>query len=208
MKKIVMAAVLLSAIIVSMTASAWAALIYDTGPGNDEGGGWLSSPNQWIGKKVMPSQNYYVNRIDGWMNISYDSVFRVRAYSDTNGDDLPDTILDSWSENLTSTTDSEGNSTPEWKSFDVGISVSGNTNYWVFFETDNGYGTMPDNANPPDALDYYAWQPYSGFFNAGNLDFGLRIYSEQAAVPEPATMMLLGIGAAAMALIRRKRRAA
>lgn len=82
-------------------------------------------------------------------------------------------------------------------------------NYWVAFEVRTGdtyTGAMdrnPINPIPDEAL----ITNYGTYSDNDNLDFAYRAYGNPSGVvPEPATMVLFGIGAAAMAMARRKKR--
>ncbi len=186
---------------VFISSACWAALIYDTGPGSDSSYGWSLNSGQWLGKRVNFSQDYNIDKIEGWMNVYSNGAgeYRTTIYTDSDLDLLPDTLLYSYTETLTSLQPAA------WRSFDVDFQLSKDTDYWVFFETDSASGgAMPGSATPPDSLQYYGRQPGIGFYVAENYDFGLRLYSEAGVVPEPSSLSLLGLGLFGLMKRRRK----
>jgi hypothetical protein len=186
------------------------ALVVDTGPGADSGGGWSlyddrpQTPGyQQLAARFTVGTIDTIGSVQGWMN--WDGgrlVFSVM--SDFQG--LPGARLHSATGLLAPT----ATNVPDWRGIGQLDWTLQPGSYWLVFEDsrDPGSGSMPGGA--PSPLSAYASGPGvvpgAPWMRADTLGFGLRINAGTVPpppVPEPSTIWLRVCGGAALLLRRR-----
>lgn len=187
---------------------AYAAVIVDTGPGPNAGGGYGLYPDQWLAGEFNLSQPDTITDVYGWIDgTSYDPGTATIAIYDDGGI-IPGSQLFTTQFSIFHPQDSEiradwyGASGLNW-----GLSSG---TYWVSFESranDTYSGAMPFYSQNPLSNEAF-WN--GGSWNSTRLGIGVRVYSDGSApapgvVPEPASMILMGIGLAGAAMRKRKR---
>jgi hypothetical protein len=194
------------AIFILTIPNAYAGWIVDTGPGPSSGGGLvLSNHDAWFAGRFTLNDNYTITDIDAWLVSSLYGHLTYKIYGDSSTGTVPGSSL------INSTTIerlfNQSNFVPDW----VGPSglnwdLSAGT-YWLALEVTDSFEAAL--LYPPvSPLSAYAinqqgvWRPYSTD-QYPRFTFGVRIYGE-TQVPEPATVLLLGLGLAGLAGMRRK----
>jgi hypothetical protein len=198
-----------------------AATVVDTGPGPTDTtvpyySLYAGQYPQFLAGQFSLSQAYTITEIDGWMYPwNATKTFTIAIYGD--GGLVPNSIQ-YFSQQATVGICPATGPCPSigWYGLS-GLNLSLNQGtYWAAFEVRTGddfFGTMPSNATalPAQPLAHYA------SYNSGEwhvdradpypLNTGIRIFGDEASsVPEPATMILLGIGLLGVAGVRRIRK--
>jgi hypothetical protein len=194
-----------------------ASTIIDTGPGPESAGGYTVASYQWLAGEFVLDQDYFITGLYGWIarhtssndNTSYN--FTISIYGD--GGEIPDTGNRIYSNSASvSGPDEIG----KWAGYDITwIDPYGNTGqflssgtYWAAFEVrppnyaDPLSGYMPEPSETP--LDNYAFKYDSGWYGNDTMNFGLRVLGTPAPTPEPATILLFGLGLLSLAGTNRK----
>lgn len=198
----------------ALTAPAQALLV-DTGPGEDYGGGWslyddrpLTNGYQSLAALFTVDESQAtITSVQGWMNWAYGGnlTFSVR----TVFQGLPGALLHSTRVAIPATV----LNVPDWRGVG-GLDWQLQTgDFWLVFEGSrgSGSGSMPGNA--PNPLATYASSPGlqgAQWMSAPTLAFGVRINVSPEppplpAVPEPATAVLYIGGIAVLVAAARRR---
>lgn len=197
------------AIFIFAIPNAHAGWVVDTGPGCTPepnkgcGGLVLSNHDAWFAGRFTLTDNYTITDIDAWLVSSLYGHLTYKIYDNSSTGTVPGSSL------INSTTIerffNQSNFVPDW----VGPSglnwyLSAGT-YWLALEVTDSFEAdllYP----PPNPLEAYAvkhggdWQIWD--YQYPKYTFGVRIYGE-TQVPEPATMLLFGLGLASLAGVRR-----
>lgn len=200
MKKI--ALLIVSFFLLSIGTLSYAEIIIDTGPGPDLNAGWALREIQWLAAEFSLTEAYNITDVEGWMFSVFpamDATAHISIYS--GGSDVP--VGDPmFSEQFT---DSFSDDSPDWHGLSGLDWFLDAGTYWVAFEVlagDSFFGGMPfPSSSPLD--DGAAWVGSTSTWIPEDLRIGVRI--QGASVPEPATMLLLGIGLFGLAGIGRKK---
>jgi hypothetical protein len=208
----------LAAVLLLWTLAAPAqALVVDTGPGSNSGGGWslyddrpITTGYQFLAARFTVAAPDTITSVQGWMN--WDGGGLTFAI-ETDFFGLPGARLYSVSVAPAATVVNQ----PDWRG-------TGGLNwqmqagdYWLVFEDmrHNGSGSMPGGAASP--LAHYASSPGvvpgDEWMHADTLSFGVRINTIPApptlpplnAVPEPAVAWMLLGGLLVLRLLPRRR---
>ena len=185
-----------------MVHNANAAVIIDTGPGPNAQEGWSLDANQWLAAEFTLTDDYVITDIDAWLYPNSGSL-TYAIYGDGTGE-VPDTTDERYS---TPFVISGSAMTPGWYGpSSLAWNLPAGT-YWLALEVRTGSsysGSVPHPATTPLSNEAYtnngSWHEYDA------LDIGVRIYGnpQSASVPEPSTMLLLGLGLMGLAGVRRK----
>jgi hypothetical protein len=185
------------------------ALVVDTGPGADVGGGWslyddrpVTSGYQRLAARFTVGAADLITSVQGWMNWD-GGALSFAVLTDFQG--LPGATLYS----VTTALPATAWNTPDWRGVGgLNWSLSAG-NYWLVFadQPGGGSGAMPGGAPMP--LEAYASSPGvapgAEWMDAPTLGFGVRINTTPEpppAIPEPGTLLLWAVGGAAL-LVRR-----
>ena len=198
------------------STTAFCSLIVDTGPGLNVTGGYSldSITPQWLAGEFELDQSYYITGLYGWLanDNQAEKSFTISLYGD--GGETPDTTNLIYSNTAVIAGPDKGSS---WEGYEINwTDSSGNTgqfltagSYWIAFEVRpyNSYrGAMPSDAATP--LNNYSvvGSATSGVWRDDDyLNFGVRIFGTPAAVPEPGTVILFGIGLLGIVGVSRKK---
>jgi hypothetical protein len=194
-----------------------ASTIVDTGTTQANLPGSAFRATQWVAGKFNLNQDSYITGLYGWLWNSGNTGdnFTISIYDD--GGEIPNTNSLLYSNSASISGD---NNQGNWEGYDITwTDSSGNTgkylsagNYWLSFEIrsnnyDNLYdGRMPKVATTP--LKDYAFAASNNngkWYGDDTLDFAVRVLGTPAAVPEPATVILFGIGLLGLAGVSRKK---
>lgn len=177
---------------VSLSTPSSAATIVDTGTPVTMFGGYTVSPYQQLAGRFSVASETSITDVSGFIGDSAGARITIAIHADRG---MPEGILYSGSFTTVAETAFQGLSGLDWR-LDAG-------DYWISF-IGSALNYMPRAARTPlaayAAADEYGWQRDDG------LNIGVRINGVSAAVPEPATwaLMLIGFGAAGVALRRRR----
>lgn len=174
--------------------SAQAQVVVNTGPGDNNTGGWSLYSGQSLAGLITLDSQITIGTVSGWMNVDGGTV-GFAIYSDVSGI-LPGTSL------YSATVSFEPTSAPEWKSA-TGLNWTvAPGNYWVVFDGSQASGSMPWGVASPLAA-YAGYHPDTGWYNYNEqLNFGVQV----VAVPEPETYALMLAGLGLMGAIARRRK--
>jgi PEP-CTERM motif len=204
MKRILSVIVLVAALV----TPAYAATIVDTGPGSTSianytlGAASIGDQNVWLAGEFTTTQEYTITDVQGYLTPLAYTADPLTAVIYTNSNNLPGSALfsQSFSADSAGATNWYG---PSGLSWDL---QSGT--YWVAVETQNNsdfYGGMP-GVDSQHALSAYAiaMNPTNQYQSSGE-EVAFRVYGNPtSAVPEPATMLLLGFGLVGVVGVRRR----
>ncbi|CUI08632.1 PEP-CTERM sorting domain-containing protein [Massilia antarctica] len=185
-------------------APARAALVADTGtPANAVGAGWaFNSEHSYAGRFSVLS-DLTINRIEGYFSTDAGEV-KVSLFgssADGEGGFVPGSMLQSASF-------ATGAGALAWRGvagLNWAVSKGG---YWIVFNASYGnasQASMPGGFASP--LDGYALMQAGQWYDAAGLglDQGLRVDTTAAAVPEPGSMALFGLGLGLIGIWTRRR---
>jgi len=218
MKKIILFILCVCSSIVIFATHSYALLLIDTGvPTNTGGAYWFGiefdtnnniKSNQYWAGKITLDENQTISSFQTWLPANPGGSITLTIYGDDGF--LPD--FDSMYYRDEFEVPSVGNDVLDWYGTS-GMSLDLQSgSYWVAFEalatnTYNGYS--PEGVLNPLA-NYAGYWQYSentwGWNILSGASFSLRVYtgSENTAVPEPSTMLLLGLGLIGLVGVRRK----
>jgi hypothetical protein len=204
--------------LLSALAAPAQALVVDTGPGSNSGGGWslyddrpYTTGYQFLAARFTVATPDTISSVQGWMNWAYGGGMTFSVETDFQG--LPGARLYSVSVLLPATV----LNVPDWRGTG-GLNWQLQTgDYWLVFEDmrRDGSGSMPGGA--PSPLAGYASSPGvvpgDEWMHANTLNFGVRINTTPApptlpplnAVPEPAVAWTLLAGLLVLGRATRRR---
>lgn len=207
-------AVAAALVLTAAASTAAQALVVDTGPGADVGGGWSlyddrpASPGyQRLAARFELDAPDVVTSVQGWLNWDFGGALRFAVWSDFAG--LPGRPLHEVTVWLAPT----GPNQPDWRGVGgLDWALDAGAHWLVFEDTPGpGNGAMPGGAASPLAA--YASGPGlqgAPWMSADTLGFGVRINTlpepPPPPIPEPATAWLWLAGGLAMGAAVRRRR--
>jgi hypothetical protein len=189
------------------------ALVVDTGPGADVGGGWslfddrpVTPGYQRLAARFELDTADVVTSVQGWLNWDFGGALAFSVWSEFQG--LPGARL----YGVTAPLEPTGTNRPDWRGVGGLDWALGPGAHWLVFEDAPGFGSGAMPAGAPSPMSGYASGPGVGgtpWMRADTLGFGVRmnVFPEPppAPIPEPATVWLwLGGVLALGALIRRR----
>ncbi len=202
MKKKLLAGLAAGLFLFCVVGMANASLIVDTGTPNNSPD-WFFSNAQYFGAEFNINDTYSINSIEGYFSNEWggDSSVTIGIHSDDGN--TPGTLLNSatFAINASAQLDWYGVNALNW------TLISGT--YWVsFVPGSNIDGKMPGTA--PSPMGEYAKGGSNGWIDFGSdyfdhLGIGIRIDATTSPVPEPATMMLFGLGLLGLAGCSRRK---
>jgi len=186
-----------------MLPAGWA-IVVDTGPGFDVGGGWSlyddrpATPGyQRLAARFTLTDADTISSVQGWLNWDFGGSLSFAVWNDFDG--LPGSALYSVTTVLAPT----GPNRPDWRGVgSLGWSLAAG-DYWLVFQDTPGAGSGAMPAGAPNPMSAYASSPGllgAEWMHADTLDFGVRINTlpepPPAMVPEPAAWALWAAGLA------------
>ena len=158
--------------------------------------------DQWIAVEFSVTQSWVITGVNGWINPTVSGDLRFRLYSD--GGDVPGVAL------FDQLLPIDGAAASAWYG-PSGLSWSiGPGSYWLAFESPNTFiGGMPIPSINSLVNSAYRTSVVPSYTANDNFrHIGVQVYAEAAdaaAVPEPASVVLLGTGLVGFVAARRYR---
>ncbi len=232
MVKKIFFAVCFIAFIMCVSTTAYAVVIFDSGEGStgQSAYGVYLYGNFVAGQRVNFDDDYCISSISAWMNVRDNvnpdlagCIARVLLYTDEDGNATPDTLLGSWERYLHPTewfSMGQGSySNSDWRTFDnIDYQIQAQQDYFILFGFVSGQNSPLLVYHAPDTTalvnNGYIWSGDGVNYDYYTLtfgvpeSFGVRVdggpCGESTPIPEPASLILLGLGSLGLLGFRKK----